>query len=109
MPSLKPTQPPVFAEGTFAQRLSERVLTPDGKRYLVFGSQYFPKFIRWVKGSGEYDGTGLRDVVLANALYLDDVKGDLDQHKDVDAARHAALAARVTKLEQGSGSPPFPG
>lgn len=108
MPSLKPTQPPTFAEGTFAQRLHERVLSPEGKRYLVFGSQYFPKFVRWVKGTGEYDGTGLRDVVNANAIFLDHVKEDLDTHKEVDAERHAQLAARVRKLEEG-GLPPFPG
>lgn len=109
MPSQKPTQPPAFDAKGFAQRLYERVLKPDGTPYAVFGENGMPRWARWLNGSGEYDGKGLRDVVNANALYLDDVKDDLDGHKVIDAQRHAALALRVTALEGQSTNAPFPG
>lgn len=108
MPSAKPTQGPTFDEATFAQRLRERVLTATGQPYSVFKPDYFPKFIRWVRGTEEFDGTGLRDVVNTNAIMLDGVKDDLDNHRDADNARHAVLSQRVTALEGQVSSSPFP-
>lgn len=107
MPSQKPTQPPAGDFATFAKSLFDRVRKPDGSAYAVFGDGTLPKFTRWVGGSGEYDGTGLRDVVNANALYADEVKNDLDEHKEIDKTRHTALATRVSALEA-QGEPPFP-
>lgn len=107
--SQKPSQSPTFDEGIFAKRLYERVLTAStNKPYAVFKPDYFPKFVRWVKGSEEYDGTGLRDTVNTNALFLDQIKGDLDGHRDMDNARHATLSTRVAALEAQQGVP-FPG
>lgn len=108
--SQKPTQPPTFDEGTFARRLYERVLTPStNKPYAVFKPDYFPKFVRWVKGSEEFDGIGLRDVVNANAIYLDAVKDDLDQINERETAHHTAQAMRLAALEEAVSNPPFPG
>lgn len=109
MPSQKPTQPPAGDFGTFAKSLWERVRKPDGSAYAVFADGTLPKFTRWVGGTNEFDGTGLRDTVNANALYLDQVKDDLDKHKDTDNNRHAALAQRVTALEGQVTVSPFPG
>ena len=106
---MKPTQPPAFDAKGFAQRLLERVVKPDGKPYAVFGETGLPRWARWINSSGEYDGKGLRDVVNANAIYLDDVKNDLDAHKTVDNERHASLARRVTALEGQNTNAPFPG
>lgn len=77
--------------------------------FAVFNDDGLPVFHRWVRGEGEFDGTGLRDVVNANALALDDLKEDLDAHKTLDATRHTALAQRVAALEGQSTNTPFPG
>ena len=108
MASQKPTQPPAGDFGTFAKSLWERVRKSDGSPYQVFADGTLPRFTRWVGSIEEYDGVGLRDTVNANALYLDEVKNDLDKHKDADNNRHAALAQRVTALEGQVTVSPFP-
>lgn len=110
MPSQKPTQPPAGDFNTFSKALYDKVRKggyATGDPYAVFGDGTLPQFTRWVGGTGEYDGKGLRDVVNANALYADEVKNDLDQHRTIDNARHAALASRVSALEA-QGESPFP-
>jgi hypothetical protein len=69
--------------------------------------EQFVNHKQWVEGSSEFDGSGLRDVVEANAGALDDLKGDFDQHRTMDNSRHSALAARVAALES-QPSVPFP-
>lgn len=60
-------------------------------------AQKFPAWKRWVEASGEFDGTGLRDVVQANAIGMDSLKTASDaanaQIKDLEA-RVAALEAQ---------------
>ncbi len=58
---------------------------------------------RWVEATAEQDAVGLRDVVNANALGLDDIKKDTDSHS-VDLAD---LKARVSALEAAPATP-FP-
>lgn len=67
----------------------------------------FVDWKQWTEGSSEFDGSGLRDVVEANAGALDDLKGDFDQHRTLDNSRHASLAARVAALES-QPAVPFP-
>ena len=57
----------------------------------------------------EFDGKGLRDVVDANAQYLDAVKEDLDAHRAADATRHQTINQRLAALEAAAASAPFPG
>ena len=109
MPSQKPTQPPGGADFSALVKKVNELATKTGLAPLnttITGK--IPAWKRWVGAEKpDYDGTGLRDTVNANALYLDDVKDDLDNHKDVDNTRHTALAARVSALEA-QGEPPFP-
>ena len=106
----QPTQPPTFDESTFAKRLYERVLTATTQQpYAVFKPEYFPKWARWIAGKGEYDGSGLRDVVNINAIFLNSVKEHLDRVDDREAAHHAAQSARITALEAAATTDPFPG
>lgn len=107
MASVKPPRPPTFDATGFSGRLHERVLTESGVAYPVFDPKDddgkaigFPRFIQWVRG--------LRDSVNANAIYLDQVKDDLDAHRAADNARHANLSNRVAALEAQQ-SAPFPG
>ncbi len=110
MPSAKPTQPPAGDFAIFSKALSDNVKKPDGSPYAVFGDGTLPRFTRWVGGLSEYDGTGLRDVVNTNALYLDQVKNDLDAHKSTDIVRHKTINERLAELEASQAQPtPFPG
>ena len=112
MPSQKPTQPPPFDAATFVKVLDGELKKDDGSSYAVFQDNSYPRYTRWLNGTAEFDGTGLRDVVAANAVYLDDVKNDLDQHRTADNARHAVVRQDITELraavEALSGGP-FPG
>jgi len=50
---------------------------------------------RWVGGEGEFDVTGLRDVVNANAIYLDDVAASNETaHQQI-----GSLEERIAVLE----------
>lgn len=109
MPSKKPTQPPDMDTKAFVKRLREIVAKVGMKPVIAYEDGYLPVFHRWIRSEGEFDGGGLRDVVNANALYLDAVKDDLDTHKAVDNARHNALAQRVAALEGAATTTPFPG
>jgi len=109
MASKKPTQPPDMDTKAFVKRLREIVAKVGMAPVAAYDDKYLPVFHRWIRSEGEFDGAGLRDVVNANALYLDDVKEDLDGHKTIDNARHTALAQRVAALEGAATTTPFPG
>lgn len=61
----------------------------------------FVAWKRWMEASNEYDGTGLRDVVAANAQALNAVKADLDRN----GSEITVLEAKVAALEN---RPPNP-
>lgn len=82
---------------------------PDGQPYEVFNNQTLTKWKRWVGGEFEFDGKGLRDTVMANAIYVDGVKADLDDHRSADLARHQLVNQRLAALEAAVQNPPFPG
>jgi hypothetical protein len=107
--SKKPSQPPPLDTKGFVTRLREVTAKVGLGPFPVFSDEGLPKFHRWMRGEGEYDGNGLRDVVNANAIGLDAVKEDLDAHKAVDNIRHTALAQRVAALEGQNTNVPFPG
>jgi len=77
---------------------------------LGMGATRLPAWKRWIGGEKpEYDGSGLRDVVQTNAIYLDAVKGDLDNFKDNNGTAHASFNTRLLALEAQINNPPFPG
>ena len=91
------TQPPPFDAAAAAK-------APTGKAW-----EKFPEWCRWVGAIGSQDGRGLRDVVEANAIGLDKLKGNVDAHTDQIATvnqRLTNLTAKIAALEE---SPPFPG
>ena len=107
--SKKPSQPPPLDTKNFVARLRDIAAKVGLGPFPVFNDDGLPKFHRWVRGEGEYDAVGLRDVVNANAYGLDAVKNDLDAHKELDLERHNRLAMRVTALEGQNTNAPFPG
>ena len=82
MPSKKPTQPPASDFSTMEQAWYDNLKRPDGQPYEVFNNHTLTTWKRWVGGEFEFDGTGLRDVVNANAVMLDTVKDDADSLRD---------------------------
>lgn len=109
MPSAKPTQPPASDFSTMEKAWYDNLKRPDGQPYEVFNNQTLTKWKRWVGGEFEFDGVGLRDVVHANAIYVDAVKGDLDDHRQADLQRHQTINQRLAALEAAVTNPPFPG
>ncbi len=89
-----PTQPPSFDAGAFAKHVG--ITDADVKN--------FQSWKRWCGGELEFDGTGLRDVVAANAVGLNAVKANLDQAD----GQITQLFERVTALEA-QPRLPFPG
>jgi len=103
--SKKPTQPPSGADMNAliarVNELSQKVLNK------TFSSK-LPSWKRWVGGESDYDATGLRDVVNANAYALDNLKDDLDDYKSKVNPAISDLKARVSALET-QPNLPFPG
>lgn len=86
--------PPVLDGKAFVEPLAKAFPTSSGTQRPVYGEP-FPKFLRWLRGDSEFDGTGVKDVVNANAQFTDDIKGDVDEH----AQRLAELESRVAAVE----------
>lgn len=101
MSAKKPTQPP---KGADMNALVKRVDELSQKVLNKSFSSKLPVWKRWVGGEGDQDGVGLRDVVQANAVFLDAVKNDTDALE----AKVGNLANRVKALEDAP-SAPFPG
>lgn len=108
MASAKPSQPPKADMSVLVTRV-DALSQKAGLGSLPIGATKLPLWKRWVEGAGpEYDVTGLRDIVLANAVLLDDVKGDLDTLRGSTDHRLDIVEAKVAALEAAPPSP-FPG
>lgn len=99
MPSAKPPKPPAH-DAKAANTAWRSVKRPDGSEYAVFASESYVGFTAWTRA--------LRDIVNANALYLDDVKGDLDDLRGSTDPRLDKLEADVKALQEAPQSRPFP-
>lgn len=104
MPSAKPTQPPAADLSALVNRVDE-LSKKAGLGALGTGAKALPRWKRWIGGEKpDFDGSGLRDVVATNAIYLDGVKRDVDLHTE----RLDTQAARIEALENAP-AVPFPG
>jgi hypothetical protein len=109
--SAKPTQPPSGADFSAlvkkVNELADKVSVPK-LNATITGK--IPAWKRWVGGEGpDYDGKGLRDVVNTNALYTDQIKGDLDDFRENNGIAHSSINSRLAALEEAVQHPPFPG
>jgi hypothetical protein len=99
--SAKPTQPPSGAD------MNALVVRVDELSRKVLSKGFTSKlqlWKRWVGGEEAYDGTGLRDVVNTNALFTDQIKGDVDAHGQAILE----LKADVKALQEAPPARPFP-
>jgi hypothetical protein len=104
MASKKPNQAPDWNVDGFITKLNQ-IAAKVG--ISPFNTTAQPAWKRWVEASGDQDVAGLRDVVNTNAIYLDDVKGDLDTYKGLSSSEIADLDKRVAALEAAPALP-FP-
>ena len=110
MPSAKPGEPPAADFAKMEEAWYTNLKRPDGAPYEVFNNKTLTTWKRWVGGEFEFDGKGLKDTVEKNAIYLDAVKGDLDDHRQADLGRHQTINQRLAALEAAQAQPtPFPG
>jgi len=106
MASAKPTQPP---KGADMAALVKAINDVRAKVGLPAITSKMPDWKRWVGGEApDHDGTGLRDVVMANAVYLDAVKRDLDDARENNGVAHNSFNTRLAALEAQQTNAPFP-
>jgi len=109
MPSAKPGQPPSADMSVLLKRVDE-LSAKAGMAALPTGAKNLPRWKRWLGGEKpEYDGTGLRDVVQTNAVFLDAVKHDLDDFRENIGVALNSVDRRLDALEAASVTAPFPG
>jgi hypothetical protein len=112
MASAKPGQPPTGADfSALVKKVNELAgKTPGVSPLSSIITGRIPLWKRWVGGEGpDMDGVGLRDVVQANAVYLDAVKRDLDDFRENNGVAHSSFSSRLAALEAQQTTAPFPG
>jgi hypothetical protein len=104
--SAKPGQPPSGADfSVLIKKVNEIAGKVPGVAQLnttVAGQ--IPAWKRWVGGEKEFDVKGLRDIVNTNALFTDQIKGDVD----AQAQAIIELRADVKALQEAPPARPFP-
>lgn len=103
--SAKPTQPPSSADFSALVKKVNELATKVGVAKLsdtVTGK--IPAWKRWVGGEAEFDGSGLRDVVNANAGFTDQIKAQTD----ANSQSIVELRADVQALKEAPAPRPFP-
>lgn len=102
--SAKPGQPPSADLSVLVNRV-DALSQKAGLGPIPPGATKLPLWKRWLGGEKpEYDGTGLRDVVNTNAIFLDGVKRD----GDVNSQAILELRADVQALKEAPAPHPFP-
>jgi len=100
--SVQPGQPP---SGADMNALIVSLNEARAKLGLKPLASKLPNWKRWVGGEKpDYDGTGLRDTVNANALFTNQIKGDLDGHGQAIIEMRADIKA----LQEAPPARPFP-
>jgi hypothetical protein len=104
--SAKPTQPPSGADfSSLVKKVNEAAVKLGIAPLSATVTGRIPLWKRWVGGEGpDQDGTGLRDVVNANALFTDQIKAGLD----AAAQSIVELRADVQALKEAPAPRPFP-
>jgi len=105
MASAKPTQPPSGADfSALCKKVNDLAAKVGLAPLSATVTGKIPAWKRWVGGESEYDGTGLRDVVNANAIMSDQMKANLDSQ----AQSIIELRADVQALKEAPAARPFP-
>lgn len=103
--SAKPSQPPSGADfSALVKKVNELAGKAGVAKLNTTITGKIPAWKRWVGGEDEYDGTGLRDVVNANALFQDQMKAAID----AQAQSIIDLRADVQVLKEAPAPRPFP-
>lgn len=98
-----PNQPPKADMNALLAKVDE-IAGKVGVPKLGTGARALAGWKRWVGGEAEYDVTGLRDVVNANAIQQNQIKAGLDVHSQAILE----LRADVQALKEAPAPRPFP-
>lgn len=108
--SKKPTQPPSGADfSALVKKVNELAVKAGVPPLSALISGKIPAWKRWVGGEAEFDVIGVRDVVNANALALDNLKDNLDTFKQNSAEVNITQNQRLAAIEAQLSQTPFPG
>lgn len=100
-----PSQPPASADfSVLVKKVNELARKASVAEMSALVTGRIPAWKRWVGGEAEYDVTGLRDVVTTNAVFANDLKGD------VEALGQAMIEVRqdIQELQEAAPSTSFP-
>jgi len=105
--AIQPGQPPTGADfSALVKKVNEIASkTPGVAQLSATVTGKIPAWKRWVGGEGpEYDGTGLRDIVNANAINQNAIKANVDANSQAILE----LRADVEALKEAPPARPFP-
>jgi hypothetical protein len=103
--TLKPQQPPSGADfSALVKKVNELADKTGIAKLNATITGKIPAWKRYVGSEVEYDTKGLRDVVNANAFFLDAVKDDVDAHGQAIIEMRADIRA----LQEAPPARPFP-
>lgn len=98
-----PSQPPAGDMNALLNKVDE-VAAKVGVTKLGAGARKLQNWKRWVGGEAEYDVTGLRDIVNANAINQNQIKANVD----ANSQSILELRADVKALQEAPPARPFP-
>lgn len=103
--ALQPPQPPTGADFAALVAKVNEVATKAGVAKLSATiTKAIPAWKRYVGGEAEFDGSGIRDVVTANAIQQNQMKTTQDTHSQAILE----LRAAVQELKEAPAAHPFP-
>ena len=103
--AVAPSQPPGGADfSALVKKVNELAAKAGVSKLNDTITGKIPAWKRWVGGEAEYDVTGLRDTVATNAVFSNELKGD------VDALGQAMIEVRqdIRELQEAAPTTSFP-
>lgn len=94
-----PSEPPASDITSLLNKVDE-LCEKAGISKLGIGVRNLARWKRWVGGEKpDFDGTGLRDIVKANALNLNEFEEMVHSHIAADNARHRNVNERLAEID----------
>ncbi len=94
-----PSEPPASDITALLNKVDE-LCTKAGIAKLGIGARNLARWKRWVGGEKpDFDGTGLRDIVKANAMNFNEFEQMLLAHIAADNARHKNVNEQIAEMK----------
>ena len=94
-----PSEPPASDITSLMNKIDE-LCEKVGVQKLGLGVRNLARWKRWVGGEKpDFDGTGLRDIVKANALNLNEFEEMVHAHIAADNLRHKNINTKLAEMQ----------